>query len=253
MGRYTVLAKSVKQTDGLILRKWLRKGSWDLIIVFIILFILTFLLIHISTATPTITNFNNSISNNTIYPHINASQSIKFTVSANETISSWSWYSDGLTISNNYDNYTSSWNDGGSHEITVNGTNSNGTTQTIAWYVLVYRPKSGPGEVHTPLNTSWLDSLTQSIAGSSPDFSKFFLAIVLPFTNFLGDLFYIFVFGLPMIVIWLRQEKALVPAVLGIIFGGLIFGFIPQNWALPAILMMILTVFGIIYALFKER
>ncbi len=250
MGRDTAMAKSIKQANGL-MNSEIFGVPFQVVILLVIILLLP-LTIAIVKAEPIITGYNNSITNDSIYPHVNVNQNIKFNVSANESITTWKWYLDHVLLINNYNNYSKSWTEGGAHTVNVSGTNAGGTTGIITWYIMVLRPKSTASDIHVALNTSWFDNLKNSFGGDW-DFSKFFVAITIPFTYWLGNLFYLFVFGLPMVVIWMRQEKALIPAVIGVIFGGLIFGFLPATWVLPATLMIILTIFGILYALFKER
>ena len=115
------------------------------------------------------------------------------------------------------------------------------------------REKSGVGNETALLNTTWMNSLMDSINGSSPDFTQFFRALALPYTTILGAIFYIFIYLLPLVIIWLRQEKVLVPAGLLGIFGLLLIPMLPVEWRLLAGLCVILTSFSIIYSLFKER
>lgn len=84
-------------------------------------------------------------------------------------------------------------------------------------------------------------------------FQEFFAALMLPFTDRLGSLFYVFVYVLPLTVIWIRQEKALIPVGLSIIFGGIMLSQLPEAWQLPAQLFIILTIVGLFYSLFKEK
>ena len=115
------------------------------------------------------------------------------------------------------------------------------------------REKSGAGNETALLNTTWMNSLMDSINGSSPDFTQFFRALSLPYTTILGAIFYIFIYLLPLVIIWLRQEKVLIPAGLLGIFGLLLIPMLPAEWRLLAGLCVILTSFSIIYSLFKER
>jgi hypothetical protein len=66
-------------------------------------------------------------------------------------------------------------------------------------------------------------------------------------------MFYVFLFILPMAAIWIRQEKSIIPIGLGIIFGGLLIGFLPEAWQVPLQLFIVLTTLGVMYSLFKER
>lgn len=235
------MAQSFNETDGLRLKK--------------LLFVLV-LLIFIpaaNAAAPTITSYNNSESGNTLYPHINVNDNINFAVVSNQTITAWTWLIDNVSVSNNYDNYTKSWLTPGNKKVAVNGSNANGSTQVITWLPLVMREKSEAADVSTELDTSGYTNLTDSISGANIDYRNFLVAVISPFTSVLGNLFYVFLYGLPLIVIWIRQEKAIIPAVISIILGGFFIGQLPESFVSPAILFVILTTFGIIYSLVKER
>jgi hypothetical protein len=222
----------------------------------ITLFIAIFVFFVFSVdATPSIVAHNNSISAN-LYPHQNVNTNIQFNVSANESITTWSWFVDGVNVSNNYNNLTKSWTTSGQKNVTVSGNNVSGSTSAISWYPIIEREKSTASDKTAALNTSWYDSLLNSFKGSTPSLLAFTTALVLPFTNTqtgIGNFFYLFLYGLPMLVIWIRQEKALIPAGLGIIFGAFFLGQLPESYIGVAVLFMILTVFGIIYSLYKER
>lgn len=225
------------------------------VVVLLIIFLLLPLTIAIVKATPSINAYNNSISTN-LYPHQDVNSNIQFNISANETITTWSWFVDGVNVSNNVNTYTKSWATSGQKNITVSGSNANGVTNSIVWYPIIEREKSTASDETAALNTSWYDSLLASFSGNTPSFYAFTSAIVLPFTNTqtgIGNFFYLFLYGLPMLVIWIRQEKALIPAGLGIIFGAFFLGQLPESYIGVAVLLMILTVFGIIYSLYKER
>ncbi|MDP2365918.1 MAG: hypothetical protein Q8M94_19375, partial [Ignavibacteria bacterium] len=55
------------------------------------------------------------------------------------------------------------------------------------------REKSGAGDVTPELNTSWFNTLLETMQGSSPDFFGFVNALMLPFSTSLGGVFYLFI------------------------------------------------------------
>jgi len=124
------------------------------------------------------------------------------------------------------------------------------TIQVDAW---TPRNKTDANNTTASLNTTWMNNVTDSIAFNTSGISSFFGAVTIPFTTFMGSLFYVFLYVLPLAVIWVRQEKALVPVGLSVIFGGILLTQLPVAWQLPAQLFIILTVFGLLYSMFKER
>jgi len=115
------------------------------------------------------------------------------------------------------------------------------------------RNKTDANDTHAALNTTWMTNVTESISFNSTGFTDFFGAITLPFTTAMGALFYVFIYILPLAVIWIRQEKALLPVGLAVILGGIMLSQLPVSWQLPAQLFIILTIFGLVYGMFKER
>ncbi len=182
--------------------------------------------------------------------HTESGVSTNFNVTILEPILKYEWYKNDAVMTNNSNNYTTSFSEGTSyhHNVTVSADGENYT-----WKILVTREKSGAGDVTSLLNNTWFDILTNSMDGSSPDFTRFFSAMVLPYTTQMGSLFYVFIYLLPLATIWLRQEKVLIPAGLLGIFGLLLIPMLPAEWRLMAGLCVILTSFGVVYSLFKER
>lgn len=255
MGWDSDMAQDFNEGDGMISKERELFGLPWQVVVLLILFLLLPLTISIVRAAPVIQAYNNSISANQ-YPHRDVNSNIQFNVSATEVITTWSWYVDDVAISNNFDNLTHSWTTSGQKNVTVSGSNGGGTTEAISWYPIIEREKSTASDETAALNTSWFDSLLDSFKGSTPSLVAFTTAIVLPFTNTetgIGNFFYLFLYGLPMLVIWIRQEKALIPAGLGIIFGIFFLGQLPESYIGAAVLLIILTASGIIYSLIKER
>ena len=87
---------------------------------------------------PKITSWGNSKthdSNKSL--KINETESVKFNFTANQTLTFWSWKLNGLTIANPSDNLTHTFNNHGSYTLNAYGSNDNGSTQHIEWYINV--------------------------------------------------------------------------------------------------------------------
>lgn len=94
--------------------------------------------IPIGANMPNITSWNNNKTNdNGLIISINVGDIVKFNVVADQPIDSWQWYKDGIIQNNNYDNFGTSWNTPGNKIVSVNGSNINGTTNTIVWTINV--------------------------------------------------------------------------------------------------------------------
>jgi len=86
---------------------------------------------------PKITNwYNNHTNDNSTFIHINNSTCIYFNVTTDQPIDNFYWYKNDNFIYHNYDNITVCWNNTEETGILkVWGENSNGTTNTVVWYV----------------------------------------------------------------------------------------------------------------------
>lgn len=90
-----------------------------------------------SHETPKITNwYNNHTNDNSTFIHINNSTCIYFNVTTDQSIDNFYWYKNDNFLYHNYDNITVCWNNTEETGILkVWGENSNGTTNTVVWYV----------------------------------------------------------------------------------------------------------------------
>jgi peptidoglycan/xylan/chitin deacetylase (PgdA/CDA1 family) len=80
---------------------------------------------------------NNKTNNNNLLLTIKTNENVNFNATADQMITKWNWTKDGYNQSNNYNNLSVSWNTSGIKNLNVNATNSNGTSNTISWTVLV--------------------------------------------------------------------------------------------------------------------
>ena len=116
------------------------------------------LIIPVSASSPVIdTWYNNKTNDNTQDLTVNISETIKFNVTANQSIDMWNWTKDGVEQNNDYDNFTTSWNSLGEYNISVNATNNTNTSNTITWTVTVQEEET---ESVNPEITSWYNNKT---------------------------------------------------------------------------------------------
>ena len=103
---------------------------------------------------PAITSwYNNKTNNNATTITINESEVVYFNATANQIVT-WHWYNNGSVSSNDFDNYTTSWSVNGTKNILVNGTNANGTTNTVNWTITVVDDTTPPGQVMNLTNST---------------------------------------------------------------------------------------------------
>jgi hypothetical protein len=111
--------------------------------------------ITILTNTPNITSWeNNKTSNSNLMINVTTVEDIKFNVTANQTISTWSWFKDDANQNNNQETFTTSFT-AGLHTVKVNATNPNGTSNTITWDI--------NSIASAPNITSWSNNKTSNL------------------------------------------------------------------------------------------
>ena len=204
-------------------------------------------------AAPAITAHSNSVSDTSLYPHQQVNTNIQFNISANETITTWTWLKDGTDTSNNFDNYTTQWTGPGQKNITASGTNANGTTESITWNPLIEQEMAGAGDTITELNMTAYDSIIDVVGSEDPDYEAFLFALTMPHTSIIGSLFYVILYGVPFLFIWIGQGSAKIPAVLGCMLAPVMLGAFNADYIGITVLLILLTLFGLIYTLYKER
>jgi hypothetical protein len=85
------------------------------------------------------------------------------------------------------------------------------------------------------------------------NFTLFSMAIAEPHINIMGNLFFFFLFSMPFLMMYLRQENVLIPSIIGLILGGTILNFLPAEFHLGAVSFIALSITGVLYILLKER
>jgi len=204
-----------------------------------------------ANAAPTITSWSNDITgDNSEYPVVNHLQFINMNVVADEAIVTWTWYVDDVDTLHNYDNASVSFSSPFNHNVSVIGTNAGGSTQMITWYPVVCRElATEPVEM---LNETAYDNILTSFSDDT-DFEEFLSASTLPYTLVIGRLFFLIVYGVFFAMLWIRQESSIIPIVLGFSVGGLLLGFVSEDFAQTAVLFIIIGAMGVLYSVYRER
>ena len=92
---------------------------------------------------------------------------------------------------------------------------------------------------------NWTDNLF--------NFSGSMLSMSIPYTAIMGNLFFLFLFGAPFLMAWLRQANAAIPTVWGLVVGGTMLLFLPLEYRFIATLILVLAIVGGLWMVFKER
>lgn len=94
---------------------------------------------------PNITSWNNHKTNNqNLTLIINTSEIIWFDVTIDQPITTWLWAVNGSNQFINYDYFVTSWVTVGLRNVSINATNTNGTSQTIYWGITVQEAEAPP-------------------------------------------------------------------------------------------------------------
>lgn len=210
------------------------------------------MLVSVAYGAPTITSTDTDHKGK-LYPGVEWGSNITFSIVTNETIITYHWFVDDINQTNNFDNLTASWIERGQKNVTVWGTNANGSTGLITWRPYVKTEMATGADEVAKAKVDGYDNLINEISIDNPDFEKILYSLSEPYTAVVGDIFFVVLWGLPMIMLWIRQESILIPAMYGLIMGGLLLAFLPASFAATASAMIVLSVMGILYMFYKER
>jgi len=216
-----------------------------------IFIVLVLLLLLGSAQGQTILTWSNDVTNNVaLKPMVSEGQSITFDVSTVD-VDIHHWYRNGIDQGHDFDNYTTSWASwGDTAEVIYIGEAAGGAmTDNLTWepVIVVVRATS----TAIPVDTTRSDEFIN--ATDDMGIEKMLAAEMYMFTDKMGVLFFLFIIGIPMVMVYIRTESLLVPGVLGVISGGFLVSFMPTAYQVPAILLIVISVAGIIMSLFKER
>ena len=107
----------------------------------------------------------------------------------------------------------------------------------------------------TPVDTSGLMNLIEDVAPQSvdnqmPDITGFIKDLTKPFTDVIGEWFWLLLFAVPFLIMWIRQKNLLIPSILGVLFAAWLLVFLPGTAMKATIGIIILAVAGGIYGLY---
>ena len=101
------------------------------------------------------------------------------------------------------------------------------------------------------INPQPYNDLMNNITAMDP--AGFLFTTTTVYTNIMGNLFYLFVWGILFIQFWLAQRSITIPSVIGMILGGIIIGTLPEQYQAIGVTIIALGGFAIIYVLYTER
>ena len=204
-----------------------------------------------NAAVPVLTSLDNSISSD-LYPKVEKGTSITFATDYSPS-TTYYWLVDGTEQGTHLYNITLSWASVGSKNVTVYATNVSGSSNILTAFPTIKRIMAEAGDVHATYSEEGTDEIQSSLDSDTPDAQGIFWGVSFPYRNTLGDIFFLFLYGLPMLLIWVSTKKMILPVVICIIFQVLFLGSIPAAFLLPAGLFITLTIVGIYNSLTRDR
>ena len=203
----------------------------------------------VATAAPVITSHENNVTGARSHVPLDYGTTVLFNAAADESVT-WTWTLDGVDQSVPHDNYTHTFTAGfGYYAVTVNATNTNGTD--LHTWGIWENIETSAETVPTFTDTSYqmlLDSIDYP-----PNMEDFGKAMAHPFVQMLGVIFYLFIFGIPLLMMYIRQDNMTLPTTLLLLFGSIIIFMLPPQWQIIAGALMTLGFVGILFKLYKER
>ena len=107
-------------------------------------------------------------------------------------------------------------------------------------------------EVETISNPGY-DTVIDELGEESPDFEVVLYGTIEPYITVIGNFVFLIIFGLPFLMMWIRQESMLMPSIFGLIFGIVLFSFMPAQFVATATAMIVFSLTGFIFVWAKER
>lgn len=196
-----------------------------------------------ANATPVI-----DFANQEVFVKLEHGTTYNFTVTANESIDSWEWYLNDVARGINSSSINIAFSGRGQQNLTVVGTNINGNA-IYTFYPYIHREITDD-ETETITETGY-DELMDAVHDN--DMNAGIAATTIPGVSTMGGFYYLFVLGMPFYMIWNRQQKLLLPSVIGLILGWLILPFMPEQYVKFLQLSVILGASAVLWSLYKDR
>ncbi len=192
----------------------------------------------------------NSVSDTDDHVPADYGASVMFTAGTVNVTDVWNWSVNGVVRQSGTNaSYNASFSSFAMHNVSVNGSGAYGVTPDHIWSVICQR-ELADGSVETFADHS--GDMEDSISGE-PDFEAFCRVIATPYTSVFGSIFYLFIFGTPMLMLYIRQDDLATPMTIVFLFGSVILFMLPAQWQAIGGAIMVLGLIGALFRIFKER
>ncbi|RJS69747.1 hypothetical protein CW696_06730, partial [ANME-2 cluster archaeon] len=103
---------------------------------------------------------NDKTNDDSLHITLNESESVRFNATANQTITTWNWFNNGVAQPDNNDYYIASWSVNGTYTVSVNATNANGTSDTKTWTITVSGCDYDPADTNQDCVVDMMELMT---------------------------------------------------------------------------------------------
>ncbi len=189
------------------------------------------------------TSWENNITNNTDL-YLTTRRPVHFNATMNTDPVWWNWSVDNTPQNHNYDNITIDFHETGVHYVELEARG-----KTLTWRVVrlgdLGESISNVSEEHY---TSLLDVFQEnrSIEGAVEGSTH-------PYRDAIGDLFFVFLWGIIIIMITIRHQSTLIPSVITLMLSAIMIVTLPAEWQRTATGLLVISIAGVLYSLFKSR
>ena len=88
---------------------------------------------------------------------------------------------------------------------------------------------------------------------SNWDFDTLLVVIPSPFVDLMGSIFYGIIIGGAFILLWTRTKKIVIPALFGILSGGVLWNILPPSWVAFGSTLFYISIAGFLYGIIVGR
>ncbi|MDD5540646.1 MAG: PKD domain-containing protein, partial [Candidatus Marinimicrobia bacterium] len=93
----------------------------------------------------------------------------------------------------------------------------------------------------------------EALIESNWEFEKLLEVIPSPFVDTMGNIFWGIIFGGAFFILWARTHKIVIPAIFGIISGGMLWNIMPPSWIAFVSAMFYLSIAALVYWIILGR
>jgi len=217
----------------------------------ILCIVVVFLTACTASASPEITDWNNSITTDKefVFALTNGVTATFNIITVSEAVTQYNWWVDDSVVVNNNPALSRSWTTPFIHNVTVETVTANGSA-FLTWSPGVQRALAIT--TADQINETPYNEMLESMEGDG-DFEQFFNAVTLPYIYAIGQMFFVFIWGSYFGMVWTRQQNIMVPASVGLILGIVLFAFLPETFYVGALSLVLLSASAMVYNLYKER